>query len=131
SSSIAIAPLDIDLLDGVASLVDSSLVVRQEAPDGQTWYVMLETIREYAMERLLETAECDALHRRHALAYLDMAESAGPSLTDDRHSTWIRRFEREYANLRAALTWCQEHGYAEPAFRLALALWWFWAISGR
>ena len=130
STSIAVPALDLDPLAGVEALVGASLLRQETAADGQPWYVMLETIREYALERLAESAEADAIHRRHAAHYLGLAEAAEPELTGPDQPAWFGRLEREHDNVRAAIRWCELKGYAEPAFRLALALWWFWAVHG-
>jgi predicted ATPase/DNA-binding CsgD family transcriptional regulator/Tfp pilus assembly protein PilF len=131
STSIAVPPLRIDLPACLGTLVDNSLLCRDQTPDGQAWYATFETIREYALEQLSKTDECDAIYRRHALAYVALAEAADLDMTGRGQTVWIARFEQEYPNLLSALVWCEERGYAEPAFRLAVALWWFWAISGR
>jgi predicted ATPase/class 3 adenylate cyclase/DNA-binding CsgD family transcriptional regulator len=130
AASVALPPLDLLILDGVESLAEKSLLRQEEASDGQPWFRMLETVREFALERLEESGESDAVHRRHALAALALAESSEGELYGSDQSTWLARLEREHDNLRAALRWCQEHGYAQPALRLAVALWWFWPTRG-
>jgi predicted ATPase/class 3 adenylate cyclase/DNA-binding CsgD family transcriptional regulator len=130
ATTIAAAPLDLDPLDGATPLVEKSLLRQEVTEDGQPWYVMLETIREYGLERLAESAENDAIHRRYVWHYLRLAESAEPELAGPSQSVWLARLEREHDNLRAAIRWCETRGYAEPALRLALALWWFWAVHG-
>jgi len=130
STSVALPLLDLDILDGVASLVEKSLLRQEEASDGQPWYVMLETVREYALERLEESGEAGAAYRRHALAALRLAESLEPELDGLEQARSLARLEQEHDNLRGALRWCTERGYAEPALRLAVALWSFWAAHG-
>ena len=130
ATSVALPPLDLLVLDGVESLVEKSLLRQNEASDGQPWYSMLETVREYALERLEESGESGAIHRRHALAALRLAESGESELYGPDQSTWLARLDREHDNLRAALRWCEDGGYAEPALRLAVALWWFWSLHG-
>ncbi len=130
SSSIAVPGLDLDALDGVESLVNQSLLRQEATTDGQPWYVMLETVREYALERLDESAEADAIRRRHVMYFLRLAESADPELVGSEQSAWFARLEREHDNLRAAVGWSESRGYAEPALRLGVALWWFWAVHG-
>jgi predicted ATPase len=130
SSSVAIPPLQIDLVDGVTSLVDKNLLREEELPDGQPWYVFLETVREFALERLTTSGEADAIQRRHILYYLKLAETAEPETRGPDESRWLARLEQESGNLRSALDWCEARGYVEPAMRLALALWWFWLIRG-
>jgi predicted ATPase/class 3 adenylate cyclase/DNA-binding CsgD family transcriptional regulator len=130
ATSVALSPLEIDVLDGLESLVEKSLVRQSEGVEGQPRYSMLETIREYALERLAESGEADAVHRRHSLGALRFAEMADPSLYGEEQVRWFARVEQAHDNLRAALRWCEEHGYAEPSYRLAVALWWFWSVHG-
>jgi predicted ATPase/DNA-binding CsgD family transcriptional regulator/Tfp pilus assembly protein PilF len=130
SASIALPPLRIDVLDGITSLVEKSLLRREETEDGQPWYVMLETIGEFAAERLAEGGDAPAVRRRHILYYLELAEAADSELHGAQQQRWLTRLEREHDNLRAALDGCLALGHAEPAYRLALALWWFWQVHG-
>jgi hypothetical protein len=91
---------------------------------------MLETIREFALERLEESGEDAAVNRRHALAAVQLAETAEHEMPGLSETSWLVRLDREHDNLRAALRWCETHGYAEPALRIAVALWWFWGVRG-
>src|SRR5262249_29625141 len=106
------------------------LLHQEGLPDGQPWYVMLETVREFAQERLAESGEADAIQRRHILRYLKLVESAEQDVVGPQQGRWLFRIEQEHDNLRAALNCCVARGYAEPGFRLALALWWFWMVRG-
>jgi non-specific serine/threonine protein kinase len=130
STSVAVVPLDLDPLDGASSLVEKSLLRYEVMADGQVWYAMLETIRELALERLAESDEADTVHRRHVGYYLNLAEAAEPELTGPNQAIWFGRLEREHDNVRAAIRWCEQKRYAEPALRLSLALWWFWSVHG-
>jgi len=130
TASVALPLLDTDVLDGLESLVDKNLIRQDEGVDGQPWYVMLETIREYALERLEESGEAQTLQRRLILAATQLAESAEYELYGPRQSSWFARLEQEHDNARSSLSWCEEHGYAQPAFRLVIALWWFWSARG-
>jgi predicted ATPase/class 3 adenylate cyclase/DNA-binding CsgD family transcriptional regulator len=130
ATSVALPPLDLPVLDGIESLVEKSLLLQEEAFDGQPWYSMLETVREFALERLEESGESDAIHRRHALAALTLAESSEGELYGAEQTAWLQRLEQEHDNLRSALRWCEEQGFAAPALRLAVALWWFWSTRG-
>jgi predicted ATPase/DNA-binding SARP family transcriptional activator len=116
-----------DVLEGVASLVDSSLLRQQEQAGGQARLSMLETIREYVLECLSQSGEEAALRNRHAEFFLALAEEAEPELW--RNAAWVERLESEHDNLRAALDWCTGH---RPATGLCLAgaLHWFWHIRG-
>jgi predicted ATPase len=114
-------------LDTLQSLVDKSLV---RVRDGERFW-MLETIREYAVERLEATAEASRLHRRHAEHYLRLAEEAEPNLIGiGSHAEWLDRLESEHANFRAAMHWLEASGETDHALRLAAALWRFWDLKG-
>jgi predicted ATPase/DNA-binding SARP family transcriptional activator len=113
-------------VDDLASLVDKSLVVGGE--HGR--YGMLETIREYASERLTEDESDQATCRRHADWFLDFAERAYPHLRGSESSDWLERMEREHDNLRAALSFLLEDEDLERAVQLAGALSRFWMTRG-
>ena len=130
ATSVALAPLALDMLDGVASLVEKSLLRQEELADGESWYTMLETVREFAVERLEESGEADAVRRRQVQAALYLAESSEHELVGPRQARWFARLEREHDNFRSALRWSQEQGYAVLSMRLAAALWWFWSAHG-
>lgn len=119
-----------DTLDSLGSLVSKSLVVSSVLSDGEPRFLLLETLREYALEQLEICGEMEALRRRHALTYLRLAEEAGPFLKGPHQDTWLARLSREHDNLRAALRWAEERGELEIGLRLAAALWWFWQVRG-
>ncbi len=95
---------------------------------------MLETIREYGLERLAYGGEAHATRQAHAASCLALAEQAEPQLDGPQQPSWFERLEREHDNLRAALSWLLEQGSAgqskELALRLAAALWRFWLVHG-
>ena len=119
---------DLDLLEGMASLVDKSLL-RQEGEE-EPRFLMLETIREYAAERLAEQGEANQIRDAHATHYLELAEEAEPELRGRGQREWFGRLEAEHDNLRAALGWLLEQGRAEEELRLAVALSHFWHTRG-
>jgi predicted ATPase len=111
-------------LDTLQSLVDKSLLRHT----GERFW-MLETIREYAAERLVESAEADELRQRHAQHFLALAEEAEPNLVEY-SSEWLGRLERELDNLRTALDRFEASGESELVLRLAGALSRFWDEKG-
>jgi predicted ATPase/DNA-binding CsgD family transcriptional regulator len=129
-TTIALPPLRLDPREGLASLVDKSLLRVEEDAEGQPWFAMLETVREFALERLEASGESAAVWRRHALYCLRFVEQLEPGLQDLPQRVFADRVEREHANCRASLDWCQAQGYAEPSLRLGVGLWWFWAVQG-
>jgi predicted ATPase/transcriptional regulator with XRE-family HTH domain len=143
-----------DLLFDMESLLEKSLIGRDERGRGPFWggppraatydgrggesgekrFVMLEPIREYAVERLRESGEAEDLRRQHVLYFLSLAEEAKPHLAGSQQVTWLNRLEEENDNLRAALAWLLhrdrgdsgDSGDIEIMLRLAAALGPFW-----
>ena len=130
TASVALPLLHIDVLDGLQSLVEKSLIRQETGVDGAARYRMLETVREYALEQLAASGESDTVHRRHALSAVQFAEEAESKLHGTEQGHWFAQVSQEHDNLRAALRWCEERGYAEPSYRLCDALWWFWSVRG-
>jgi predicted ATPase/class 3 adenylate cyclase len=118
-----------DVLDTLASLVDQSLVTTAAA-DGTVRFGMLETIREDAAARLSDEAAQAELGRRHALAYLDVAEANAVALTAADRRQAVERFAEERDNFRAAIRWAIDNGDADVGLRLGIALVRFWAMTG-
>jgi predicted ATPase len=111
-------------LDPLAALVDKSLLRQTE--EGR--FFMLETIREFALERLGENDEADSLRRLHAEWFLTLAEQAEPEIR--KAPGWLNRLEQEHDNCRAALSWLLGAAEVELAVRLAGALLYFWWAHG-
>ncbi len=120
----------IDILDLLTQLVDKSLVV-MEIHSGEARYRLLETVRQYAQDRLHEAGDTDNVRQRHRDWYLHLAEQAAPELGGPQQVLWFARLEREHDNLRVALEWSKlEKGGAEAGLRLTGALRGFWARRG-
>jgi non-specific serine/threonine protein kinase len=119
-----------DVTDGLAALMDHSLILREDGSDGLPRVRMFETIREFARERLEATGEAPAAQRAHAERYLALAEEAEPHLTRPTQAVWFDRLQIEHDNLRAALSWTQTSGQTSMALRLGASLWRFWAVRG-
>jgi tetratricopeptide (TPR) repeat protein len=115
------------VLDLLTGLVDKSLVLA-EGQDADARYRLLETIRQYAGEKLLAAGEAEAVRDRHLDWYVGLAEQAKPELIGPKQVVWLDRLERERDNLRAALEWALERGPAELALRLAGAVWRLWFV---
>jgi predicted ATPase/DNA-binding SARP family transcriptional activator len=116
-------------LELLGHLVDASLVVAEEQ-DGAMRYRLLETVREYALERLREAGEEADLRARHAQWCLALAEEAEPQLTGDQQITWLTTLELERDNVQAALTHLSAAADHETRLRLAVALSRFWYVRG-
>jgi tetratricopeptide (TPR) repeat protein len=116
----------LEVVDGLESLLAKNLIRHAAARDGEPRFTMLETIREYALERLELSGEVDTLRQRHAAYYLALAEIAEPALQGPQKRTWLDQLEAELNNVRTALEWALEGGDAETGLRLAGALWLFW-----
>ena len=137
------AELSTELLDSLTALVDHGLVRRLDEVTGGgghggddgtsaviSRFALLETVREYGVERLVDSPEHGAIRGRHATWMLTLVETAEPALVGPDQRAWFDRLEPERDNARAALTWLLETGDSDGALRLAAALWRFWAIRG-
>jgi predicted ATPase/DNA-binding CsgD family transcriptional regulator len=127
------------ILDSMASLIDKSLLQQVESEGREPRLLMMETIREYALEALAANGEMEATRQAHAAYYMRLAEEAELGFLSSQQALWSERLEWEYDNLRAALEWLlaqAEHEEAgigdvkEMALRLAGALFWFWWVHG-
>jgi predicted ATPase/class 3 adenylate cyclase len=126
-----------DVLDSISTLVDESLLrlqaglsIEQEG-SGEPRFGMLDTIREYALERLAESGEGDTIRQHHAAYYLGMVDEADAQLRGVERQLWLDRLEVEHDNLQAALGWSEtEARDTEAGSRLVGALSWFWFLRG-
>ncbi|MDQ4099248.1 MAG: tetratricopeptide repeat protein, partial [Chloroflexota bacterium] len=122
--------LNIDVLDGIRSLVDQSLLRAVNGLDDEARFTMQELLRAFGIERLAEVGETETMQRAHAAWCLALAEEAASHLMGPEQGAWLARLEMEHDNLRAALAWCL--GGTDPVggARLAGALGWFWYSHG-
>jgi predicted ATPase len=117
-----------DVLDGMSSMVDKSLVRQIEQSDGEPRFLMLETIREYGLEKMAACSEAPLARRAHAAYCLVLAEEGAAEDISASHTQWLDRFELEHDNFRSALDWLTETGNAEWGLRLGAALFRFWEM---
>jgi predicted ATPase len=118
--------LNISVLDGMESLAGQSLILQTQAQDGETRFTMLETIREYAVERLAASADELVTRRAHAAYCLVLAEEGGAQLSSAEHEAWLERCSVEHDNFRAALDWTVRTKQPEWGLRLGAAVYPFW-----
>lgn len=137
-AAICADDLPIDVYNGLESLLHKSLVQQSSDDDGDLRFMMLETIREYALERLVEMGEETTIRQRHAAYFLALVEHAEPQLRKAGHIAWFTLLRAEYGNLRAILhRFSSELGESknpvddETAVRIAASLWYFWSTEGR
>ena len=126
------AVADGDVLDVLARLVARSLVIAEEQ-DGESRYRMLETIRQYAQDKLADAAEVEAVRSRHLAWFRSLALDAEPELTGASQARWLARLDTEAENLRAAMDWCTSSPHAdanETLLTIAVSLWRFWLVRG-
>ena len=128
-TAVAGAPLP-NLLDGLATLLDHSLLQQVDTPEGEARFTMLAMIREFALEQLSAAAEYPQLQRCHADYFLRLAQQAAPALLGAEQEHWLNRLEVEHDNVRAVLAWSLESGALPLALDLGLALGQFWWRHG-
>jgi non-specific serine/threonine protein kinase len=126
----AVTDLQLIMLEGLASLMEKSLVLTVPQAGGIARFGMLETIREYGHARLATSGETEVIRRSHALYYLELAEGAEPKLTGREQARWFAQLELEHDNLRIALRWAYMQQESEIALRLGSALGLFWGARG-
>jgi predicted ATPase/class 3 adenylate cyclase len=123
-----------EVLDLMTQLVDKSLIGVQRGVEkdggGETRYRLLETVRQYALDRLAESGEVQAVHARYSEYFTTLAERAKPELHGSNQDAWLERLETEHDNIRAALNWSLDGGDPVLSVRLCAALWWFWSNRG-
>lgn len=126
--------LGVDVLDAAEALLWKNLLQESEGPEGTLRLVMLETIHEFAREKLEESGETGQFQRRHAAHFVQLAEQAEPHLRSAEQMTWMDRLEVERHNLRTALEWSLtpdgDTAHQDLGLRLAAALHRFWEVRG-
>ena len=127
----AAADLSLPAIDLVASLLDKSLLQQSDRDGVESRLLMLETIREYALETLANSGELEATEEVHAMCYLTLAERGDPELFGHQQHLWVDRMTRDSENLRSALQWLLGEQHQESLLRLASSLGWFWYMCGR
>jgi len=135
SVSAALGDVTPSVLDGVTSLIDKNLLLQTAQEEEESRLMMLETIREFGLERLISSGEWEEIQQAHADYYLWFSEEeVEPHLWGPRQVRWLQRLEREHDNLRAALRWFLKQGTSkqsiQKALRLGAALRSFWLIRG-
>lgn len=119
-----------DIYNGITALIDNSLVQTRDGASGETHFGMLETIREFGLERLAERGAWDDIRHAHAAYFCTFAEDVNAELAGPTQATWLRRLHTEHDNLRAALVWLRDRGEIVAELRLAEALATFWRRYG-
>ncbi len=117
---------EFDVVDHLSSLVDKSMVVWEGGRGDR--YRLLETLRQYALDKLKDSGEADDVRKSHADYFLEMAEKAAPHLRRHGQVEWMERLEADHENFRAAMSFTDEHEMSPITARLAVALHWFWSI---
>ena len=119
-----------NILDSLTHLVDKSLVTVDLEHGDEPRYYLLETIRQYAREKLIESGENNQTHDRHLDYFLMLAQKAEPELYSNRQIEWLQKLEADQENLHAALEWSLKADILAGR-QLAGAIWWYWDISGQ
>ena len=128
--AICVEGLPGDVFDALTGLLDKSLIYRKDARNDDPRLWMLETIHEYAWEKLEGSGEAETIRRRHAEYFVALAVCADPELQLAQHLYWSQRLEAEHDNLRAVLEWSLQGGDVTCGVRLAGALNLFWYAYG-
>jgi non-specific serine/threonine protein kinase len=130
AEAVAAPPPGSSVLEGLASLIDKNLLRQEAQPDGEPRFAMLETIREFGLERLAEAGEEAAVRRAHRDHYLGVVERASADHGGPQQGAWLDRLGREHDNLRLALDWSHAAGDWDAAERLVVGIWRFWLVRG-
>ena len=120
--------LGMDVIDGIESLMHKSLVQLNELPEGEPRLTMMETIREFGLERLRDAGEDAAVRKAHAAYHLVLAEEAANAIEGADQPIWLERLDHDRHNIRVALDWLIRAGNADWALRLGAALVRYWEL---
>jgi diguanylate cyclase (GGDEF)-like protein len=112
----------------LTSLSDKSLLRVEQSVESELRFVMLETIREFALEQFNTCADASAIHTQHATFYMTRAELAEPHLMGPEQQQWLNGLEADHANLQAAIRWSIDQHLTQVSLRLCAAIWRFWAV---
>lgn len=112
----------------LTALMDKSLLRVAQHAEGELRFIMLETIREFALEQLTSRADGDAIRTQHATFYMNRAEIAEPHLMGSEQQNWLNWLEADHYNFQAAIRWAIEQNLTMISLRLAATLWRFWAM---
>lgn len=121
---------EVPMLEQLASLVDKSMLQHKRRENGEPRFIMLEVLREYALEELESAGETKAAQQRHWTYFLDLIEAIEPGPKEPDLPAWMKQLEEEHDNLRAALKWTLEQNEIDAALRIAGAVWKLWQIHG-
>lgn len=124
------ATMGMDMLDGLSSLVDKSLLRQPSETSGEPRFRMLETIRDYALERLIESEDWDPVRHAHEDQFAALARQGAAEMQGVNHQAWVDRLEGERDNLRAALQRLADDGRIQEALEMGADLWRFWQRRG-
>ncbi len=122
--------LGMELVDGLQSLVDKSLISRVDMYS-ESQFMILHTIREFALERLEKSGEIKEIGRLHGHFFAEFARKAELELRGPQQAAWLERLERDNDNLREALRWFLQDGEADLCLEMAGSLWRYWWVRGR
>jgi predicted ATPase len=120
----------ISVSERLASLVDKSMLQHETRPNGEPRFILLENLREYALEQLEQDGQTQAALRRHLAYFLQLVESIEPGPQEPNLPAWMNQLEEEHDNLRAALRRALLLEEYDVALRIAGAIWRFWQIHG-
>jgi predicted ATPase len=123
-------PEDADLFQGIESLVDKSFVFPEDTGTGEPRFHLLETMREYGIEKLKEEGTFESLHDRHAGYYKSLVAALCPSLRGRELKGSLDQLDEDYGNIRDALSWLHIQDKSEHVLEICGQIWRFWQIRG-